>query len=131
MDRSEAIKRIRAALKKKTGKTWSVTGGRGTAWCWLNVSAPPKRRVWHETIGDPMEPGFLDKPWHERFIEVPATDDKRAYAYTSLAECRELAVAFGIPDRTYGLPDRIYGVHHQGHSIRPEDWEYWIEQAEK
>lgn len=30
MDRDEAIKRIRAGLKKRTDKPWSVTHGRGT-----------------------------------------------------------------------------------------------------
>ena len=43
MDRSEAIERIRKALKRRSGKTWSVTGGRGTAWGWIHVSAPPAR----------------------------------------------------------------------------------------
>ena len=37
IERKDAVKRIKAALKKKTGKTWSVTGGRGTAWGWLRV----------------------------------------------------------------------------------------------
>ncbi len=35
MDRDEAIKRIRAALKRRSGKLWSVTGGRGTSWGWI------------------------------------------------------------------------------------------------
>lgn len=43
LDRNEAIRRIREGLKARSGKTWSVTGGRGTAWGWLKISAPPKR----------------------------------------------------------------------------------------
>jgi hypothetical protein len=44
-DRDDAIKIIRAELKRRSGKTWSVTGGRGTAWGWITIEAPPKRRV--------------------------------------------------------------------------------------
>lgn len=43
IDRDEAIKAIRAALKRRSGKSWSVTGDRGTAWGWLRISAPPAR----------------------------------------------------------------------------------------
>lgn len=45
MNRDEAIKTIRAELKRRSGKTWSVTGGRGTAWGWIRITAPPARRV--------------------------------------------------------------------------------------
>lgn len=45
IDRDEAIKRIRAALKRRSGKDWSVTGDRGTACGWIHVQAPPKRRI--------------------------------------------------------------------------------------
>ena len=43
MNRDEAISRIKTALKKRTGRVWSVTAGRGTAWGWVRISAPPKR----------------------------------------------------------------------------------------
>jgi len=39
MDRNETIKTIRAALRRRSGKLWSVTGGRGTAWGWLSIDA--------------------------------------------------------------------------------------------
>lgn len=45
MERNEAIIRIRRALKYRSGKTWSVTGGRGTAWGWIEIHAPPARRL--------------------------------------------------------------------------------------
>lgn len=55
IERDEAITAIRAALKRRTGRTWSVTGGRGTAWGWITVTAPPKRRTggfeWSEGEG--------------------------------------------------------------------------------
>lgn len=55
--RDEAIKRIRTALKARSGKSWSVTGGRGTAWGWIEISAPPKRRTANHD-GGPCTDGF-------------------------------------------------------------------------
>lgn len=42
-DRDDAILAIRKALKARSGKAWSVTGGRGTAWGWMRISSPPAR----------------------------------------------------------------------------------------
>lgn len=44
-DRNAVIARIKAALKARSGKTWSVTGGRGTAYGWITIDAPPARRT--------------------------------------------------------------------------------------
>lgn len=44
--RSATIKAIRSALKARSGKAWSVTGGRGTAYGWIKVEAPPARCTW-------------------------------------------------------------------------------------
>ena len=44
--RDDAIGRIKAALKRRSGKAWSVTGGRGTAWGWIKIDAPPARCTW-------------------------------------------------------------------------------------
>jgi len=46
IDRAEAIRRIKAGLESRSGKTWSVTGGKGTAYGWLTIDAPPKRRIY-------------------------------------------------------------------------------------
>jgi hypothetical protein len=43
VSRDEAIKAIRSALKRRSGKTWSVKGGRGTGYGWITISAPPAR----------------------------------------------------------------------------------------
>lgn len=43
MDRDDAIKAIKTALKNRSRKSWSVTGGKGTAWGWIKIQAPPKR----------------------------------------------------------------------------------------
>ena len=48
MDRDDTIREIRAALKRRSGKTWSVTGGRGTSYGWITIKAPPARCTWAE-----------------------------------------------------------------------------------
>lgn len=50
MDRNEAIQRIRAGLRKRSGKAWSVTGGRVTAWGWIEIDAPPAERTWRHRL---------------------------------------------------------------------------------
>jgi len=47
MDRNETIRRIKTALEHRSGKRWSVTGGRGTAYGWITIAAPPARCTWH------------------------------------------------------------------------------------
>jgi len=42
-DRNETIAKVKAALQKRSKKQWSVTGGKGTGWGWIHISAPPKR----------------------------------------------------------------------------------------
>lgn len=44
--RNATIARIRAALRKRSGKAWSVTGGRGTAYGWITIDTSPARRTW-------------------------------------------------------------------------------------
>ena len=45
LDKAITIKRIRNALKSRSGKPWSVTGGQGTTWGWITIQAPPARCV--------------------------------------------------------------------------------------
>jgi len=42
MERDEAIREIRAALKRRSGHAWSVTGGRGTGWGWIHIAPMPR-----------------------------------------------------------------------------------------
>lgn len=49
-DRDETIAAIKAALRRRSRKTWSVTGGRGTAWGWITIDAPPARRTWSHRL---------------------------------------------------------------------------------
>lgn len=63
MERNRAIKEIRQALKSRSGKSWSVTGGTGTAWGWITINSLPSRRTMHYQL----KFGMLDLPgnWEE------------------------------------------------------------------
>lgn len=52
LTRDTAIRRIREALRRRSGKTWSVTHGRGSASGWLQISAPPRRRRCDRETGE-------------------------------------------------------------------------------
>ena len=89
MDRDEAIARIRKALRERSGKAWSVTGGRGTAWGWITIESPPRRRVdGYMTAADCEELGRLfglSRPAHFQGVSIPAASDYRQW-YVEQAE---------------------------------------------
>jgi hypothetical protein len=99
LDRDETISRIRAALKKRSGKAWSVTGGRGTAWGWISIDAPPKRRTngGNMTAADQAELATLLglEHAHCQGVSIPAGYDYRA-EYVDRAEGRKPSVC-GTP----------------------------------
>lgn len=122
VDRSEVTKFIKANLKKRTGRDWSVTGGRGTAWGWLRIEAPKSRRVCHDPnpahepfapVGDPARD---ELPWVER----PPAEGETAW-YTSQEDRVVLAEALGI-----GLNQSSC----QGVSISPDSWDFYMDRAE-
>ena len=91
-DRDVAIERIRKALRQRSGKAWSVTGGRGTAWGWITITAPPARRVefGYMTDADRAELGALlglDHPAHPQGEQVAASTAYRT-EYIDRAEGR-------------------------------------------
>lgn len=97
-DRDTAIKRIRKALKDRSGKSWSVTGGRGTAWGWIRISSPPKRREreYYMSEDDQKELaellGFEYRPGvNHQGISIAASGDYRR-EYVARAEGREPTV---------------------------------------
>jgi hypothetical protein len=99
-DRDETIKAVRAALKRRSGKTWSVTGGKGTAWGWITITAPPKRRegFGYMSEADRAELGRLlglDRPAHQQGVDIPAGNDYRR-EYIARAEGRVSSVT-GTP----------------------------------
>lgn len=90
-DRNAAIAAIRAALRRRTGRAWSVTGGRGTAWGWIRISAPPARRTDDGYISAPDRADLaralgLDYV-HQQGVSIPAAHDYRT-EYVDRAEGR-------------------------------------------
>jgi hypothetical protein len=100
MDRDQVIAEIKTALQKRSGKSWSVTGGRGTAYGWITIDAPPKRR----TFTNVPKPYNTDhRPGIEHYDEV---DMGKPGGFMGAADRAELAKLLGLE-----------GVHFQGVSI--------------
>lgn len=99
-NRDEAIKAIRTALRARSGKAWSVKGGRGTAWGWIRISAPPARRseFGYMSEDERAELGRLlglSGPAHMQGVNVPASSD---YRLEYVARARgETPTTFGAP----------------------------------
>lgn len=74
---------IREALRLRSGKPWSVTRGRGTASCWITITAPPSR--WPGSSGymspeDAAELGQLlglGEPAHQQGVSVAGSRNHR------------------------------------------------------
>jgi hypothetical protein len=108
-DRNAIMKAIRVALQRRTGRTWSVTGGRGTAWGWLKIDAPPKRRKWLW-----VDNGRKGADGEVAYDYVFSPDAE--YGHMSHADQETLRKALGLTAE----------VHHQGVSI-PSGSNYWTE----
>jgi hypothetical protein len=89
-DRNATIKLIRGALQRRSGKAWSVTGGRGTAWGWIHIDAPPARRTWkcREKPSATYEAKWSDQ-WEEYDTGEPGHS-------TGPADREELATLLGV-----------------------------------
>lgn len=86
VSRDETIKAIRAALKRRSGKPWSVTGGRGTASGWITVTAPPKR-----CTGKTIEHAELrDGRTHYEYEHIDAGEPTGSMTPQDAAELGEL-----------------------------------------
>lgn len=86
-DRNAVIERIRVALRSRSGKAWSVTGGRGTAWGWIKIDAPPARCTWRYRL----KADALDYP--ENYEEY---DAGQRNGHMSPTERKELAGLLGL-----------------------------------
>lgn len=81
IDRNTAITEIKAALRRRSGKTWSVTGGRGTAWGWIRIKSTPARaqdEFGTMTDAEATELNALlgfDGTSHFQGISIPASND--------------------------------------------------------
>lgn len=92
-DRDEAIAKIKAALQKRSGKMWSVTGGKGTGWGWIKISAPPKRLVENYYMSDADQAELrklldLDRQSLHQGVSIPAGSVHRT-EYVDRAEGRD------------------------------------------
>ena len=96
-DRNVVIARIRAALKRRSGKAWSVTGGSGTAWGWITINAPPARRTAHWV----QRPGTIGNPG-----DYDNRDTGILGGHLTPADAAELAALLGLE-----------AIHFQGASI--------------
>lgn len=88
MTRKEAITRIRAALRARSEWKWSVRGGTGTAYGWIDVIAPPLRcyQEWCMMAEDREELAklfHLDRPVHHQGLSI--SPEEREH-YVSAAE---------------------------------------------
>lgn len=99
-DRDEAILRIRKALKARTGRAWSVKGGRGTSWGWITVTAPPARCGEYGRVSDEdalmlaAAFGLTDRdgfPTRVSSVSIAASTAYRT-EYVQRAEGREVTV---------------------------------------
>lgn len=105
-DRNETIKRIKAALQRRSGKAWSVTGGRGTAWGWLTIDAPPARRTW----GHRLKAGSVtDRP-----EDYEAHDTGIADRGTSPTDRAELCTLLGFDNDGRNVSDQGVSVPSSG-----------------
>lgn len=111
MTRDDAIKEIKSALRRRSGRSWSVTGGRGTAWGWININVPPALRTSHAM----KKPGAVyDRP--EDYEEI---DTGEPGGYMTKADRAALGDLLGLPP-----------VHHQGVSIPPQG-DYYAEYVDR
>lgn len=110
--RGAVIARIGRALRCRSGKAWSVTGGRGAAWGWITVDAPPRRKTahWVQRPGTAGDPGDFDN-----------VDTGVRGGHITPAEAAELAALLGLA-----------GVHFQGVSIAAshDHWTEYVDRAE-
>jgi hypothetical protein len=120
MNRAEVIASIRENLRQRSGKAWSVTGGRGTGWGWLTIDAPPARRTWrHEITGEAFPDGPNGRPVPLEERSAYFNDQPPGRGYTGLAERCELAA----------LLDLSAPVHCQGVSVPPDSWNVYARKA--
>lgn len=96
--RDAVIKAIRVSLQERSGKAWSVTGGRGTAWGWITIYAPPSRCTGHAVVKAGAS-GVNPEDYEYKDTGEPNGN-------MTSADSAELAKLMGLP-----------AVHHQGENV--------------
>lgn len=98
LERNDAIKQIRSALRKRSGKAWSVTGGRGTSWGWITITAPPARSTGYGSMNEADQAELselLGQQIGHQGASIPSGSEYRQ-EYVDRANGRTPAV-FGTP----------------------------------
>jgi hypothetical protein len=98
-DRNATIAAIRDALRRRTGRPWSVTGGRGTAWGWIRISSPPARRVGYGYLSDEDSATLAAALGLER-VHMQGENIPASYAYRA----EYIDRAEGRAPSTFGAP---------------------------
>jgi hypothetical protein len=112
LTRNEVIKQIKTDLRRRSGKSWSVTAGRGTAWGWLTISAPPARCTAHSVQKEGTS-GLNCDDFEYRDTGVPG-------GYMTDADATELAKLLGKSEK----------IHCQGEKI-PSGGDYYEEYLDR
>ena len=112
MNRNETIKAIKAALQKRSGKAWSVTGGRGTAWGWITIEAPPRRCTWSHRL---KAGAVTDRP--EDYEEYDTGETGRMMSPADRAELGQL-MGFGKPCHSQGVSIAASDDYYEEHLAR-------------
>lgn len=89
-DRDATVAAIRAALKRRSRTAWSVKGGQGSAWGWIEIDAAPRLRTAHHIKAD--DAPELPESYGEQNTGEP-------HGHTPLALREELTQLLGLPRR--------------------------------
>ena len=91
LSRNAVTKRIRSALRQRSGKTWSVTCGTGTAYGWIHIKARHHDSMSAAECAELAHLLGLSRPCHFQGESIPASHDYYR-EYIDRAEGREPAV---------------------------------------
>lgn len=72
IETNEACKRIKAALRRRSGKAWSVTHGRGTDYGWITIRAMGPGSMTDDQCRELAELLGLARPCHPQGESVPS-----------------------------------------------------------
>lgn len=115
MDRNEVIIQIKAALYRRSRKHWSVTGGRGTAWGWIQITSLPARQTWGHRLKADASPAHSPEDYEEY-------DTGQRGGYMSPADRAELGVLLGLhgPCHCQGVNIAASTEHYREYLERAE-----------
>ncbi len=101
LDGTQYTKLLRKILKIRTGRTWSVKVGRGTAYSWIDVTSPPARQEGYYMSADDesLLSAVLNEATGQQHVSIPPTSGFR-HSY--------LLRAAGLPIDTVTLAEHAW-----------------------